>query len=66
MKEFTYFFRAAKPLETRKSNKKETNTVSRRLLPAVDFLIFLLREKTRVHLKRGSLRWFVPSAPGCP
>jgi len=33
-----------------KSNKKENNTVSFRLLSAVDFFILLLREKTRVHL----------------
>jgi hypothetical protein len=49
-----------------RSKQGKNNTVSRRLLSALDFFIFLLREKTRVQVKRGSLRWFVLFGSGLP
>jgi len=54
MKEIYLFLRAAKPLETRKKQHCFPEAIV-----SGRFLHFLLREKTRVQLKRGSLRWFV-------
>jgi hypothetical protein len=66
MEIYLFFFEQQNRSKQGKATKTKNNTVPLALLPTVDLFIFLLREKTRAHFKRGSLRRFVLSAPGCP